>query len=75
MVVVPATDGLPTAITARLADVQQWLADGGLPLAVAVSITVLGLAEIPDVYREASMIRTARGATFGVVALSELSVF
>jgi sugar diacid utilization regulator len=75
VVVVPATDGLPAAIASRLADVQQRLADGGLPLAVAVSTTVPGLADVPDAYREASMIRTARGATPGVVALSDLTAF
>jgi sugar diacid utilization regulator len=75
VVVVPAADGLPAAIAPRLADVQQRLAGGGLPLAVAVSTTVSGLAEVPDAYREASMIRIGRGSTPGVVALSELTAF
>ena len=33
------------------------------------------LAQIPDAYREASTIRLARGATPGVVALTEMSAF
>ena len=54
VVVVPAVDGLQESIAARLADVQQRLADAGLPLAVAVSTTVAGVAQIPDAYRESN---------------------
>ncbi len=75
VVVVPAVDGLQEAIARRLADVQQRLADGGLPLAVAVSTTVPGVAQIPDAYRESSTIRIAHGSAPGVVALSELTAF
>jgi sugar diacid utilization regulator len=75
VVVVPALDGLGATISERLADVQRRLADAGLPLSVAVSTTVSGLAQIPDAYRESTAIRIARGPTAGVVALSELSAF
>ena len=75
VVVVPAADGLAATIAPRLVDVRHRLADAGLPLAVAVSTTVSGLAQIPDAYRESSAIRIARGSTPGVVALSELTAF
>jgi PucR-like helix-turn-helix protein len=54
---------------------EDLLAGAGLPLAVAVSTTVTGLAQIPDAYRESSAIRIARGSRPGVIALSELSAF
>ena len=75
VLVVPADDGLSPEIAVRLAEVQKRLSDGGLPLAVAVSTTVSGLAQIPDAYRESSAIRVARGSMPGVVALSDLSAF
>ena len=75
VLVVPVTDGFPMPVAPRLADVQHRLAGAGLPLAVAVSTTVSGLAHVPDAYREATAIRSARDATPGVVALSELSAF
>jgi sugar diacid utilization regulator len=75
VVVVPAAEGLPETVVPRLAEVQQRLADAGLPLAVAISTVVNGLAQIPDAYRESSTIRIARGSAPGVVALSELSAF
>jgi len=75
VVVVPAANDLQETIAGRLADVQHRLADAGLPLAVAVSTTVSGLAQIPDAYRESSTIRIARGSAPGVVALAELSAF
>ena len=75
VVVVPAVDGDAEMLTTRLTDVQQRLADAGLPLAVAVSTAVSGLAQIPEAYRESSTIRIARGSAPGVVALSELSAF
>jgi sugar diacid utilization regulator len=75
VVVVPAADGTQGTIAERLVDVHHRLADAGLPLSVAVSTTVAGLAQIPDAYRESSAIRLARGPTAGVIALSELSAF
>ena len=75
VVVVPAAYGLAATIAPRLVDVQHRLAGAGLPLAVAVSTTVSGLAQIPDAYRESSAIRIARGSRPGVVALSELTAF
>jgi PucR C-terminal helix-turn-helix domain/GGDEF-like domain len=75
VVVLPVVDGVAEGIAARLADVQRRLADGGLALAVAVSTTVSGVAQIPDAYRESSTIRTARGSGPGVVALSDLTAF
>lgn len=75
VIVVPALDGLQESIAPRLADVQQRLADAGLPLAVAVSTTVSGVPQIPDAYRESITIRIAQGSTPGVVALSELTAF
>ncbi len=75
VVVVPAAEGLPDTVVPRLVEVQNRLADAGLPLAVAVSTAVSGLAQIPEAYRESSAIRIARGSAPGVVALSELSAF
>jgi sugar diacid utilization regulator len=75
VLVMPVADGFAEAIVPRLDDVQRRLAAGGLPLAVAVSTKVDGLEHVPDAYREANTIRTARGSTPGVVALSELSAF
>ncbi len=75
VLVVPAAEGVADTLTTRLTDVQQRLAGAGLPLAVAVSTAVSGLAQIPEGYREASTIRIARGSAPGVVALSELSAF
>ena len=75
VVVVPAAEGLPETVVPRLVEVQKRLADAGLPLAVAISTAVSGLAQIPDAYRESSTIRIARGPGPGVVALSELSAF
>ena len=75
VVVVPAAEGLLETVVPRLVEVQRRLADAGLPLAVAISTAVNGLAQIPDAYRESSTIRIARGSAPGVVALSELSAF
>jgi sugar diacid utilization regulator len=75
VLVVPVAEGVADTLTTRLTDVQQRLADAGLPLAVAVSTAVSGLAQIPEAYRESSTIRIARGSAPGVVALSELSAF
>jgi sugar diacid utilization regulator len=75
VVVVPASDGGAATMPERLADVQRRLADAGLPLAVAISTMVSGLAQVPDAYRESSAIRIARGPAPGVVALSQLSAF
>ena len=75
VVIVPAAEGLPETVVPRLVEVQHRLADAGLPLAVAISTAVNGLAQIPDAYRESSTIRIARGSAPGVVALSELSAF
>jgi GGDEF-like domain len=62
VVVVRAAEGLEATIAPRLVDVQLRLADAGLPLSVAVSTTVSGLAQIPDAYRELTAIRIARGS-------------
>jgi sugar diacid utilization regulator len=75
VVVVPAANGVAATIAERLTDVQRRLAGAGLPLAVAVSTTVTGLAQIPEAYRESNAIRIAQGPAPGVVALSELSAF
>jgi hypothetical protein len=75
VLVVPLTGALEAPLASRLGDAQRRLADGGLSLAVAVSTTVSGLANVPDAYREANTIRAARGSTPGVSALSELSAF
>lgn len=75
VVVVRAAEDLEATIAPRLVNVQLRLADAGLPLSVAVSTTVRGLAQIPDAYRESAAIRIARGSTPGVVALSEMSAF
>jgi sugar diacid utilization regulator len=75
VVVVVATGGLKAAPAPRLLDVQHRLADGGLPLAVAISTAVSSLAQIGDAYREARTLRIARGSRSGVVAMSDLSAF
>ena len=75
VVVVRAAEDPGATIAPRLVDVQLRLADAGLPLSVAVSTTVRGLARIPDAYRESAAIRIARGSMPGVVALSEMSAF
>jgi sugar diacid utilization regulator len=74
----PATAGAADgagALSARLREVQERLAGGGLPLAVAVSTAVPDLAQIPDAYREASILRTAQATTPGVTSLGEMSAF
>ena len=75
VVVLPAAGGVPAALAPRLTDVGRRLADAGLPLAVAVSTAVPELAQIPDAYREARMLRTARGPVPGVALLTEMSAF
>jgi hypothetical protein len=75
VIVLPAADGRPAALTPRFADVQRRLTDAGLPLAVAVSTAVSGLAQIPEAYREALMLRSALGAVPGVTSLTEMSAF
>jgi PucR-like helix-turn-helix protein/diguanylate cyclase with GGDEF domain len=75
VVVLPVRDGLPPTLTPRLVEVQQRLADGGLPLSVAVSTAVAALAQIPEAYREACALRTALGPAPGVSSLAEMSAF
>jgi PucR C-terminal helix-turn-helix domain/GGDEF-like domain len=75
VVVLPARGDLPAVLAPRLTDVQRRLADAGLPLAVAVSTAVPELAQIPDAYREARMLRSARGPVPGVALLTEMSAF
>ena len=64
-----------SALVSRLTEAQQRLADAGLPLALAVSTAVPELALLPDAYREARTLRLARGASPGVVSLTEMSAF
>jgi PucR C-terminal helix-turn-helix domain/GGDEF-like domain len=75
IVVLPAADRDPSALTSRLTDAQRRLADGGLPLFVAVSTTVPEMARIPDAYREARMLSSALGRAPVVVSLAEMSAF
>jgi PucR C-terminal helix-turn-helix domain/GGDEF-like domain len=75
VVVVAAGPGGTPASAEHLIDVQRRLADGGLPLAVAISTAVPSLSQVADAYREARTLRTARGWSPGVVALSDLSAF
>ncbi len=75
VVVLPARDGVATALTPRLEELQRRLADAGLPLTVAVSTAVTGLGQIPDAYREARTLRSAFGAAPGVRSLTEMSAF
>jgi len=75
VVVVAAGPGQTASPAPRLVDVQRRLADGGLPLAVAVSTAVPDLARVGEAYREARTLRIARGWRPGVVALSDLSAF
>jgi hypothetical protein len=75
VVVLPAGEGLRAVLAPRFADVQRRLADAGLPLAVAVSTAVPELAQIPEAYREARMLRAARGGAPGVTLLTEMSAF
>jgi hypothetical protein len=75
VVVLPVRDELPPALTTRLVEVQRRLADGGLPLSVAVSTAVGALAQIPEAYREACALRIALGPAPGVSSLAEMSAF
>ncbi|HTX13331.1 MAG TPA: helix-turn-helix domain-containing protein [Solirubrobacteraceae bacterium] len=75
VVVVAAAPGGTPGSAPHLGDVQRRLADGGLPLSVAISTAVPSLALVGDAYREARMLRIARGWRPGVVALSDLSAF
>jgi sugar diacid utilization regulator len=75
VVVVAAGAGATPAPAPRLVDVQRRLAEGGLPLVVAVSTAVPRLALVGEAYREARTLRLARGWNPGVVALSDLSAF
>jgi hypothetical protein len=75
VVVVAVGPGGTPALAPHLIDAQRRLADGGLPLSVAISTVVPGLALLGDAYREASTLRVARGWRPGVVALSDLSAF
>jgi hypothetical protein len=75
VVVLRAGDGLPGALKPRLVDVQRRLADAGLPLSIAASTVVVELAQIPEAYREARMLRTALGPSPGVTSLTEMSSF
>ena len=77
VVVLPVRDAAAdgAALNTRLADVQQRLADAGLPLNIAVSTAVAGLAQIPDAYREAYTLRIALGPAPGVTSLTEMSAF
>jgi DNA-binding PucR family transcriptional regulator len=59
----------------KLDDVQQRLARAGLSLAVGVSTVVTGVARVPDAYREATIVRVARGSSPGVVSLATMSAF
>jgi PucR C-terminal helix-turn-helix domain/GGDEF-like domain len=75
VLVLPARDDLAGALPTRLDEVQRRLASGGLPLAVAVSTAVNDLAQVPDAYREARMLRSATGSVAGVISMSEMSAF
>lgn len=75
VVVLPVREGVPTSLVPRLQEVQRRLAGAGLPLTVAVSTAVADLADIPDAYREARMLRSAFGASPGVRSLTEMSAF
>jgi PucR C-terminal helix-turn-helix domain/GGDEF-like domain len=75
VVVAAAGPGRTAAPAPRLVDVQRRLADGGLPLAVAVSTAVPDLAQVGDAYREARTLRIARGWRPGVARLADLSAF
>jgi hypothetical protein len=67
----PVTGGA-SRLVARLEATQRRLAAGGLSLAIGVSTTVPGLAEVPAAYREA---RAVRGTEPGVAALSAMTAF
>ncbi len=73
--VLPVAGAAADALTERLRQTQARLAGGGLALSVGVSTAVLGLAPVPEAYREANMVRGARGATPGVAALTAMSAF
>jgi sugar diacid utilization regulator len=73
VVIVPSgSDEAASPLAERLETAQRRLAAAGLPLAVGVSTTVPGSAEIPAAYREA---RSVRGTEPGVAALSAMTAF
>jgi hypothetical protein len=75
VVVLPTSDRTAPTLNTRLADVQQRLADGGLPLKIAVSTAVAELAQVAEAYREACALRIALGPAPGVASLTEMSAF
>jgi len=75
VVVLAAGPRQTAAPVSRLVDAQRRLADGGLPLAVAVSTAVPSLAQVREAYSEARTLRNARGGRLGVARLSDLSAF
>jgi sugar diacid utilization regulator len=73
IVVILPVDELAEGFHVNLERAQQRLADGGLPLTVGVSTTVAGPEQVPDAYREATMIRMFRGSRPGVTWLTGMS--
>jgi PucR C-terminal helix-turn-helix domain/GGDEF-like domain len=75
VLILVAEDGLAQKARVGLEEAQQRLAQAGLPLTVGVSTVVAGLAQIPDAYREATMVRLAQGSWPGVRSLAGMSAF
>lgn len=75
VIVLPARDGVARELLPRLDEVQGRLAGAGLQLTVAVSTAVPEVAQIPDAYREARMLRSAFGSAPGVRSMTEMSAF
>lgn len=75
VIVLPARDGVARELLPRLDEVQGRLAGAGLQLTMAFSTAVPEVAQIPDAYREACMLRSAFGSAPGVRSMTEMSAF
>jgi sugar diacid utilization regulator len=75
VVVVPARNRDPGAVSESLRAVQAKLSGNGLPLAVGVSTVQDGLERVPAAYREACAARERVDPVGGVLALPALHAF
>ena len=76
IVLVLATDrAAAQTVKAGTEKALERLAAAGLPLVAGISTVVGGLAQIPDAYREATIVRVTRDSRPGVVSLAGMSAF
>lgn len=75
VLVVAMERGGTERLQTRLEEAVKRLAGAGLLLFVGVSTVVEGLAQIPDAYREATLVRLASDSQPGVASLAVMSAF